>query len=420
MRGSTRDRRPYVRPVQKLEVSEKNTRLRFILMIVFLVIGAAALGIFVSQLLGKDSGWREIETDVPGISEEIIFNYDLGSGGMGASAEYRLIEALYSETASKLYQLFDRYAEYDGINNLYTINQHPNEVLVVDEMLYDALKMMTEQGGRYLYLAPVYAEYNGIFTCENDMHAARRDPNKDENTLAYFSEITRMLNDPEMIELELLGDGKICLHVAETYLEWARINAIDCLIDFAWLKNAFIVDSIAQVMIDAGYTLGNVTSFDGFGRNLDPTGRIYSYNVFDRFGNGIYSAATFKYEKPTAIVFMRNYPMSTELDRYRYYSYADGDIATGYLDPADGCYRSALHNVTSYSTERGCAEIALALAPIYIAQAFDAQALNALVEQDIYSLWGMDGVLYYNEQYVSLDSLYSDAAVTYRKEYAGK
>ena len=112
--------------------------------------------------------------------------------------------------------------------------------------------------------------------------------------------------------------------------------------------------------------------------------------------------------------------MSTELDRYRYYSYADGDIATGYLDPADGCYRSALHNVTSYSTERGCAEIALALAPIYIAQAFDAQALNALVEQDIYSLWGMDGVLYYNEQYVSLDLLYSDATVTYRKEYAGK
>jgi hypothetical protein len=416
MRGSAKDRRPYVKPVQKIEVSEKNTKFRLILTIVFLVIGALSLGIFVSQIFGKDSGWREIDSGVPGITEEIIFSYDLGASGVAASAEHRLIKSSYSEAAGKIYALFDVYQAYDGLNTLYTLNTHPNEIITVDELLYQALKAITAQGKRYLYAGAAYAEYRAIFTCETDTFAARRDPNKNEDAHMYFAEMMRYANDPAMIDLELLGDGKVCLHVSEEYLSFIASNSIEVLIDFAWLRNAFVVDALAEAMITAGYTMGHLSSSDGFTRNLDARGWIYSYNVFDRFENTIYPAAVWKYEKPMAIVFLRDYPMSTEKDSFRYYSYADGQIATPYLDMSDGCYRSALHNIVAYSANMSCADIALRIAPIYIADVLDLQAIATAARDGVYAIWGEDGVLYYNEPYVSLDSLYSDAVCTYRKE----
>lgn len=45
------------------------------------------------------------------------------------------------------------------------------------------------------------------------------------------------------------------------------------------MKNAFITDYVADVMIDNGYTLGSLTSYDGFTRNLDQTSAITKLNA---------------------------------------------------------------------------------------------------------------------------------------------
>ena len=94
------------------------------------------------------------------------------------------------------------------------------------------------------------------------------------------------------------------------------------------MKNAFITDYVADVMIENGYTLGSLTSYDGFTRNLDLTSAItkfkcrsgcfrdsrrkcdYSFNLYDRQGNIIYPAGVMHYNGAESIVSLHNYPMS--------------------------------------------------------------------------------------------------------------
>ena len=50
-----------MRPVQKVELSEKNTRQRLIAVIVLLVIASGAFMYALNGLMSNDSGWTNIE-----------------------------------------------------------------------------------------------------------------------------------------------------------------------------------------------------------------------------------------------------------------------------------------------------------------------------------------------------------------------
>ncbi|MBQ7337200.1 MAG: hypothetical protein IJW40_01965 [Clostridia bacterium] len=415
-RGGSRRREPALPKVQKIEVSEKNIKLRAVLVAVFVVIGVIALTVFVATLLRKEDGWREIETTsaVAGLSDEFVLQYDLGSTA-SATAEYRSISQLYTKTGSHLYALFDRYEEKEGVVNLYTISHSPNETLQIDPVLYDAFAAMEASGMRYLYLAPVYAEYESLFHCENDIYAANRDPKRSESAREYIAALMRYCVDETMINLELLGDDRVCLRVSEEYLTFAEEYELDALIDFSWLKNAFIIDALADALASAGYTVGNLSSYDGYMRNLDTTGNEYTYNYFDRYQNGIYHAATLQYRGDLAVVDLRTYALRQQ-DTMRMYAYADGVYATLYVDPADGYYRNALHGLLAYSDTNGCAEIALSVAPAFIAEQLDQTLLSQVTEQDIYALWTVDGLISNNgpDLTVNESSLHSSETITYR------
>ena len=92
------------------------------------------------------------------------------------------------------------------------------------------------------------------------------------------------------------------------------------------------------------------------------------------------------YSAPKSLVSLRNYPMSG-LDTGRYYSFSDGRIVTSMIDPADGQSKSALHNLVSYSESLSCGQLALRVMPVFVADTFSEDALNALTQQGIYSVW---------------------------------
>ena len=52
---------------------------------------------------------------------------------------------------------------FDGVKNLYYINQHPNEEIEVEEVLYQAFSLLEKYGNRAIYLAPVYIQYKNLF-----------------------------------------------------------------------------------------------------------------------------------------------------------------------------------------------------------------------------------------------------------------
>lgn len=410
------------KPVKRVELSEKNTRGRLIVVVLLLAFGSAALVYGFMNLLNGDSGWREIEADASSevnCGSDFVFLYNVGASGVPASSENKAIASIYTQAVVTAYQLFQNDLEFDGVNNIYYINHHPNEVIEVDEALYEAFELLQNYGGRYLYLAPVYDVYDNLFYSNDDSEAVSYDPYQNTALAEEFAEMAAYGADSSAVDLELMGDYKICLHVSEDYLQYAFETGITSFIDFYWMKNAFIADYLADVMIENHYTLGSISSYDGFVRNLDDSGVSYSFNLYDRIGQTVYPAAVMQYEHAVSIVYLRNYPMNA-LDYRHYYELKGGDIRTVYLDGKDGLCKTALNNLVSYSKDKGCAEVLLQMLPVYIADVFDEERLADMAEGGVYSIYCQDGVICYNESALTLEDLYKNENIRYTASYIGK
>ena len=246
------DRHP--KPVKRIELLENHSKGRLILTIFLILIGAGALGYSLIGYLTADAGWTTIEADSsePNCSDELIFQYDIGAGELSATAEKKAVSALYTETTKKAYQLFHTSMSFDGVMNLYEINRHPNEEIVVEDVLYQAFSLLEKHGNRAIYLAPVYVQYQNLFGCKDDVETVDFDPYQNEEMAAYFAEISAFAQDEHAVRVELLGENRIKLFVSEAYLSYASEAGFSDFIDFYWMKNAFIVDFLAEEMPKGG------------------------------------------------------------------------------------------------------------------------------------------------------------------------
>ena len=400
---------------QTIELSEANQKPRLILMCVLVVIAAVAFTAGVMSFVKGDPGWRTIEvtTGEVNCSEEFVFKYYFPSTRGAASAANKQIVSLYTEATQKAYWLFNADEVHSEIKNIAYLNRHPNETVTVDPVLYDALEMLEGSGGRYLYLAEIYSQYDNVFLSETDGEAATQDPARSEEIKDYVNQILAFSNDPSHVSLELLENYQVRLTVSDAYQTFAQENEFTNFIDFHWTKNAFIIDYFAQLMIDAGYTDGYIGSYDGFTRNLMTNKEPFSFNVFDRIENGIELVARMEYDEPMSIVFLRNYPMAN-LDRWHYYIYADGTGATAYIDTADGLSKTAATNLVSYAGgNTGCAEILMQMIPTYVSDTLDEMALQSMTEHQIFSIWCQDATVFYNDPDLQLLDLMNQDGLKY-------
>ncbi|MDE7202686.1 MAG: hypothetical protein K2O91_12485 [Lachnospiraceae bacterium] len=418
--GGRRRDLPHPRPVNKIELSAEHGRLRLILAVVFLVMGAFFIAYSVANLSSKESGWNEIEVQSSeyNCSGDFVFLYCLGEGDVSATAENKAISACYSNATEYAFQMFTNDVEYESIHNMYYINRHPNQEIEVDDILYQAFSLIQKSGNRSLYLAPVYEQYDGLFHCTEEYQAVEYDPYLNEDVADYYAAITSFANDAGMINLELRGENRIYLRVAEEYLAFALENEIGSFIDFYWMKNAFIVDYIADTMRANGFVLGSISSYDGFVRNLDDiSGWEYAFNLFNRDGDFLYQAGVMRYDHAMSVVYLRDYPTNNNLDGQYYYKYQDGGIRTAYIDTADGYCKSAVGSLVSYSPNSSCAEILLQVMPVYINDYFEAERLSELVRGGVYSIYCDDSKILYNESSLVLTDLYEDNEVRYTTVY---
>ena len=400
---------------QTIELSEANQKPRLILICVLVVIAAVAFTAGVMSFVKGDPGWRTIEvtTGEVNCSEEFVFKYYFPSTRGAASAANKQIVSLYTEATQKAYWLFNADEVHSEIKNIAYLNRHPNETVTVDPVLYNALEMLEGSGGRHLYLAEVYSQYDNVFLSETDGEAATQDPARSEEIKDYVNQILAFSNDPSHVSLELLENYQVRLTVSDAYQTFAQENEFTNFIDFHWTKNAFIIDYFAQLMIDAGYTDGYIGSYDGFTRNLMNNKEPFSFNVFDRIENGIELVARMEYDEPMSIVFLRNYPMAN-LDRWHYYIYADGTGATAYIDTADGLSKTAAANLVSYAGgNTGCAEILMQMIPTYVSDTLDEMALQSMTEHQIFSIWCQDATVFYNDPDLQLLDLMNQDGLKY-------
>lgn len=422
MGRTVRDNRPNLKPVTKVELSEEHVGIRIFVVVLLIAVAAAAFAYSLYSCSRVESGWTQIKVDsASGAScgDELVFMYELGAGNMSATAENKALSLLYSEAAVQAYKIFNADISFDGVTNVYDLNQHPNEIMEVDEVLYNAFALLESYGNRNIYMSPIYMRYDDMFFCNDDVETVDYDPYVNSDVAQEYQDIARFASDEEQINVKLLGDNKVCLYVSEEYLEYASENGITSFIDFFWMKNAFIVDYIADLLMEKGYTHGAISSYDGFSRNMDNRDADvirYSVNIFDRAGMDINTAAVMQYSGACGFVNFRDY-MITELDCWHYYEYADGETRSSYLDIKDGKCRSAVPSLTSYSKDRGCAEIMLAVSPLYIADTLDADALLSLGSDGIFSVYCDNFNIFYNDESLILSEIYEINGIKYKPNY---
>lgn len=389
MRGGSRDL-PHPGPVEKIQLWERHIRLRMVLALLFFVIGTSALVYgFLSLLGGGDGGWREITASSSGEEHcggEFVFRYDIEGNGPGVRTRVRQLTELYTESMIHAYQLFHSQDSFEGINNLYALNCRPGEVLTVEPALYEALRLLQEHGRREQYLGPVYVQYGNLFAAESDEQAMEFDPFRNPEAGADCREMAAYAADPAAVRVELLEDCQVRLVLSDAYARYARENGITEFIDLGWMRNAFVIDYVAQTLESGGYTRGVLSSYDGFTRNLDRRGEGYACPLFDRREQKIYEAGILEYNRPVNMVFLRDYPMN-QLDTLQYYQWESGEIRFPYVDVESGLCKAALHNLVGYSYEGGCAGVLVSLLPVYVTDGFSPEALWGLAEEGIYSIY---------------------------------
>lgn len=400
--------------MERIELNEEHVGRRLIMTVALLLLGVGALAYAFVQLVAPEDEWITVEASSSvGVScaSEFSFLYRPGGGERSYAAEKRAVTALYSRLCREAFELFSCQEAFEGVNNVYAINRRPNEVLEVDEGLYRAFSTVDRSGSRAIYLGPVYSRYNDIFFCQDDSQLADFDPRLSEDVAEEYLEIARFANDPQSVRLELLGEGKIRLYVSEEYLSYARERGIDRFIDFAWMRNAFAADYMAEALAAEGCTHGVLRSYDGFIRNLDAAVG-YSLNLCDYREGTVYGAAVMNYRGPMGIVCLRDYPAS-ELDQYRFYRLRSGEVRTPYLDPEDGLCKSALHDLACYAENRGCGEILLAALPVYAADELRPEELARLAEEGVQSVYCQDRVIWHTDPALELAEVFEREDLRY-------
>lgn len=407
MGRETRDHRkaPNPKPVERISLSEQNKKAKFLVVIFCIVVAAVAFTVGVTKLLGKEDGWTTIETSSAAelnCGSEFIFQYELGKSGVSASAEHKLLQEAYTDACVNAYQLFSTDL-YENVANVGYLNAHPNEDVQVDDALYQAFELLEAYGNRGIFLGPVYEIYGSLFFCQDDSETAAYDPNQNATLREFFDAVAKFANDESKIQLKLLGDNRVCLHVSEDYLVFATEEETNRFLDFSWMKNAFIIDYLADKLAEAGYSSGFLSSYDGFYRNLDAAGEdALLLSLSEREGSQISTVGSLVCSGGQSVVVMRDY-MLYSLDDQHYYEFEDGTIRTSYLDAADATEKVACHELVCYG-QTDCATMLLQMIPAFVAKDWNPENLPKALD-GIYSIYFDGDDLCYNDASITLDDL---------------
>ena len=414
--AAARTKGPAVDPVEKIEVSTEHIGLRIAAFVILLLVGLTALAYAFMRFITPGTGWEEIQANsaaVTNCSSDFTLQYNLGAE-RSATIERREIVTAYTEACVIAYRQFNTDEHFEDTINLYDVNHAPNKVITVNEPLYSALEMAVaaDTPDRTLYMGPAYHVYQNVFFASDDSELVDFDPLSGGETTAWYQEMAAFADDPESVSLDILGNGQVRLNVSAEYLRYAEENAIETFLDFSWMKNAFIIDYLAQTLADKGYTYGSISSYDGFVRNLDNRGEAqYGYSLYCGLDGSAYPAAQMLYTGTLSLVNLRTYPLG-ERDFLRFYVLNNGDVRVPYLCAETGLPAETLKELTVYSGEpnASCAELLLSALPVFTGDTADLTALTNAV-------WFDGTTLLYTDEALQLEDFYSNGTIDFTSSH---
>ncbi len=414
MSRTAKDNRPSLRPITKIELSDKNFRLRLIGTVLLLVIGVSLLAYAVSLLLHEEAGWSEIDggPSSQSLCGEMTLLYNLGTTDASVKSERRAVANAYADYARKAYRIFSSKEEFAGIGNLYLLNKNVGQTVELDKALYDAIKLMQDFGSRAMYMAPLYDNHRGLCMCGSDAEAEDFDPLLGEDAAQYVSRLTEFISDENAVSVDLLDGGKARLNVSDAYMAYAEQYGITSFVDFGWMTNAFAADFIAEKLLESGFKNGAISTDDGFVRNFCSSDELFAADLHDRVNGKLYTVAQLCYEAPASAVYLRTFALN-ELDAQQFYATERGEVRTPYLDIADGLSKAAADCIVTYSSEKSCAEVLLYTANVYVGDKISDEAVDALRKNGIGYVYCLRRTLHYGSENTVLKNVYSSGDIVY-------
>jgi hypothetical protein len=313
MKREARDfRETAPKPVERIPVEIKRPGLRLLLVIAALAIASGAFFYGFRGLTSVEAGWTPVEADgASGMTAADDFQLlaELGAGQESALTERRRLVSVYSAAARDAYTLYTSAEYVAGVNNLWYINHHPGEEIVLDARLYRAVEKSL-QSGSWLYLGPLYETWDSVYFSLEDREAAAADPRANPETADFLKQAAEMIRNGE-IKLELRGDNRVCLTLSDRILAFGQEYGVSRWLDFGWQKNAFIADDLADALIAAGWSRAVLSSGDGFIRCLDGRG-TFGLNLYADTETGIRQIAEMEYSGPASLLMLLPPPVAAE------------------------------------------------------------------------------------------------------------
>lgn len=375
-----------IRKEKQIEVTGENIKRRVIALIIVVLVAIGSIWYGIHAALSKDPGWTRItalQGYPAGASGDLDFEYCLGED---ATDESKALTNLFSQATYRSYQIYHPTQAFAEIGNLKAVNAAPNQEVSVEPELYRAFTLFQEKGSRMLFLAPVYSQYDGVFRSMEDSEAMLYDPYYNEEAAGFVAEAMAFVRDPEAISLSLLGNNKVRLNVREDYLKFAEETGMEAFVDFYWLRNALIVDDLALVLQERGYTQGYIACREGFCRYLNDPKLRYTVELLDFKPTGAMRPAKLQLKGGVSLACLHTYGAS-DLRGDFYYQYADGLQRTPYLDAETGECRGAIQDLTLLSATASCTELGISALPAFTAKSWDSENVLALAQEQIGAVW---------------------------------
>ncbi len=360
--------RPKPEKIENVTVDHDHILRRAILTLIFVAIAIASFSYAIWLLNNADSGWTVIKVDSSSdvnLGDEFTLEYNLGQSGVSSTAEKKVLTPIYSTAMVNYYRLFNANNICKDVNNLYYISCNPETEIEIDEDLYYVFDKLKEYDNRAIYLGPALTYYTAIFNSSSDSEASVYDPSKDPEILAYVSKVAEYAADPDSIDIELIGDNKIILHISDEYKAFCEENEVTELLNLGWLRNAFVVDLTAAKLKEAGMTNGYLSSNDGYTVNLS-SDTDFTLSIYDVAGDKIVPVSEYPYKGHRNIVWLKNF-LATKEDIGNFYMYQNGTEVSYYIG-SDGTSATGTTSLYLYSDvdDSTCADMVLSAYDIFL------------------------------------------------------
>lgn len=384
---------------EHLQLDESNVRRRTILFILAIMVAGISLTYGFSRLLRIEDGWYYIDADTSSTevscASEFYFIYYIGDTKSN-SAERKALTTIYTDACYSAQKNFSAHDDYEDCHNVKYLNDHPNEEVVVEDVLYQAIEKLVKENVRSVFMGPIYSYYDYVFFSQNDNEALTYDHNRNQELYASYAQLLEYLKDDSAISLEVLGGNKVRLNVSDDYLNYCKSLNRSILFDFYWLRNAFIIDYLGECITSRGYTHGMISSIDGFGICLDNNPEhSYTYSLYDKSGEDLNESVQVKYQGVNAFVNYRN--MKIYENEHYHYFYEDGSSASPYLN-SEGLNTSCHENMLFTGKRMACRDLVLASMNIYMNADSSAADINSLISRGITTVYVSGKDVYTNDK----------------------